>query len=100
MHARVSTYAGITPDRAEDGIRAFQSSADALQELDGFEGAYLLMDRDAGTAMTITLWSSEEAAQASAERATQIRTQAASATDMSVERVDTYEVAMHVQPGG
>ena len=100
MHARVSTYAGIAADRAEDGIRVFQGSTDDLQQLDGFEGAYLLIDRAGGKAITITLWSSEAAVEASADRATQIRSEAASAADMSVESVDTYEVAMHVQPSG
>ena len=100
MHARVSTYAGIAPDRAEDGVQAFQRSAEPLQQLDGFEGAYLLMDRAGGRAITITLWADEGAAQASAERASQLRSEAASAADMSVESVDTYEVAVQVQPTG
>lgn len=99
MHARVSTYAGLAPDRADEGVQAFQASTEALQQLDGFEGGYLLMDRDGGKAMTITLWSSEATADASAEQGKQIRTEAASAVDLTVESVDTYEVAMQVQPG-
>ena len=59
-----------------------------------------LSDLTGGRAITITLWSSEEAERASAERAKSIRNEAATAADMSVETVDTYEVAMQVQPGG
>ena len=97
MYARVSTYTG-SPNQAEAGIRNFEGLTDALRSLDGFEGGYLLVDRGTGQAMTITLWSSENAAQASAERANQMRSDAAGGAGMSIERVETYEVAVEIQP--
>ena len=99
MHARVSTYAG-TPDQAEAGIRNFEGLTSELQSLEGFEAGYLLVDRAAGKAMTLTLWSNEETAQASAERAKQMRSGAAGGAGMSIESVDTFEVAVHIQPAG
>lgn len=99
MHARVSTYAG-SPDQAEAGIRNFEGLTDALRSLDGFEGAYLLVDRGTGNAITMTLWSSEDAAEASAERAKQMRSDAAVGAGMSIESVQTYEVAVQIEPAG
>ena len=99
MHARVSNYAG-SPDQAEAGIRNFEGLTDGLRSLEGFEGAYLLVDRETGKALTMTLWSSEETAQASAERAKQMRSDAAGGAGMSIESVETYEVAVHIEPSG
>ena len=96
MHARVSTYEG-SADRLDEGIRGFERTTDALRQLDGFEGAYLLVDRAAGRALSVTLWSSEEAVQASAERANQMRSEATSPAGITIESVDTYEVAMQVE---
>ncbi len=99
MHARVSTYAG-PEGSADEAIRAFESVTDPLKGLDGFERAYLLVDRDSGKAITMTLWASDEAAEASAEAAKQMRGQAAGSAGLSIESVETYEVAMQVEPGG
>ena len=99
MHARVSTYAG-SPDRLDEGIQAFERSTDTLRGLDGFEGGYLLVDRATGNALTITLWSSEEAEQASAEQAKQIRSDATGGAGITVESVVSYEVAINIPPGG
>ncbi len=99
MHARVSTYSG-TPEQAEEGIRNLETAADTLRTLDGFEGGYLLVDRATGNAVTITLWSSADTAQASAERAAEIRQESAGGAGMSIDTVDTYEVVVEIKPGG
>jgi heme-degrading monooxygenase HmoA len=97
MHARVSTYAGTT-DQVDDGVRNFEGMTEPLRQLDGFEGAYLLTDRQGGRAMTITLWSTEQAAEASAERAKEMRSEVAGGAGLSIESVDTYEVATQIEP--
>ncbi len=99
MHARVSTYAG-NPGQVEQGIENFKGLTEGLRGMDGFEGAFLLVDRETGKAMTITLWSNEEAVQASAERAKQMRSDAAGGAGMSIDSVQNYEVAVEIQPGG
>jgi hypothetical protein len=48
----------------------------------------------------MTLWSSEEAAQASAEQAKQMRSDAAGGAGMSIGSVETYEVALQIQATG
>lgn len=95
MVARVSTYEG-SADRLDDLAQGFERSADAVRELDGFQGAYLLVDRRTGAALTVALWSSAEAAEASAERAGHLRREAAELADHSVRTVDTYEVAVEI----
>ncbi len=95
MHARVSTYAG-SADQLDEAIRNFEGDSDAVAALEGFEGAFALVDRGNGRAMTITLWSNEDAVAASAERADQIRAQATAPAGVSIENVEIYEVAVQV----
>lgn len=99
MYARVSTYAG-TADKLDDFLRSLQGNEDAVRQIDGFEGAYLLVDRSSGRALTITLWSSEDAARASTERANEIRNDAAGAAGMSIESVQVFEVPTQLSPTG
>ena len=56
MFARVSTYQG-SPERTDEGIRlAREIILPRLHQLDGYEGAYYLVDRQSGRAISITLW--------------------------------------------
>ena len=98
MHARVTMYAGPA-DRVDDGIRSVEGTTYVLRQLAGFHGGYLLVDRQRGRAMTMTLWATEQAAEASAERATQIRGEVQEGAYLSIESIDTYEVAIEIQPG-
>ncbi len=90
MHARVSTYDG-EPDQL---VQGFESVRGALADVDGFSKAYFLVDRVGGRAMSITLWESEEALNASVERANQMRQQATDRAGGSIQSVDHYEVAL------
>ncbi len=92
MHARVSTYQGD----ADELIKGFDSVTGALENLDGFSKAYFLVDRDGGKGMSITLWESEDALNASVERANQMREEATDKAGGSIESVDHYEVALTV----
>ncbi len=97
MHARVGRYAG-SADHLDDTIRHFERDSDGLAALDGFEGAFALVDHSKGRAMTITLWSNEDAVAASAERADQMRAQATGPAGVSIESVEVYEVALQLGP--
>lgn len=97
MVARVSTYTGAA-ERVDDLTRGFEQSSDAVRELDGFQGAYLLVQRDSGDAMTVALWSSAEAAESSADRISQLRSEAAELAEHSVGSVALYEVSSEIQP--
>ncbi len=54
--------------------------------------AELLVDRQSGKALTITVWENEDALQASVEAANRIRTGAADAADASILDVQHYEL--------
>jgi heme-degrading monooxygenase HmoA len=93
MFARVSGY-DFPPERAEQVIRGFDDDP-ALETIPGVVEAYLLIDRAAGRALTMTVWESEDALRASEEAANRIRGRASGSADGRVRRVDRYEVALH-----
>lgn len=73
MFARVTTVQAPA-DRIEESVRYVQERVlPAMQGQRGFKGMYHLVDRKNGKALGITLWESEEAMQATAETARQMR---------------------------
>jgi heme-degrading monooxygenase HmoA len=70
-----------------------------LEQLGGFSHAYFLTNREHSRAMSITLWDSEDALTASAERAHKMRTQATEPADASIESVESYEVVLTANAG-
>jgi heme-degrading monooxygenase HmoA len=95
MHARVSRYSGD----AELLRAGFEAVSTELKQLQGFAQALFLADATASTAMSITLWDSEEAMAASAERAHQMRTRATEPASATIDSVGSYEVVLTVVPG-
>ena len=93
MHARVSKYEGDV-DRLLDG---FERQADLVRRLEGFAHAELFVDREAGTAMIVTLWDSEQALRASASRAAHLREEATETAGATIGSVDSYEIALEVE---
>ena len=94
MYARISRYRGDA-GRLRQG---FEGVTAELEKLDGFSHAYFLTDDEHSRAMSITLWSTREALDASAERAHQMRTQATSPSDATIESVESYEVVLTAEP--
>jgi heme-degrading monooxygenase HmoA len=90
MFARVSTYRGGT-DRLLEG---FRRTTEPLAQLDGFERAYFLTDADSGRSMTMTLWDSRSAMDASAEWAEKAREHATHDSGAVVESVTGFQVAL------
>ena len=93
MFARVSTYRSPDSDRLLEG---FETVRDALEQMDGFSHAYFLVDRSSGKGMSITLWHSEEALEASVAKADEMRRQGTQAGGGSIESVEHFEVGMTV----
>ena len=92
MYARVSTYRG-------DGDRLLQGFAEVtgpLEAIDGFSRAYFMVNRESGKGMSITVWESEEALNASAAKADELRSQGAEAGGAQIESVESYEIGMTV----
>jgi heme-degrading monooxygenase HmoA len=94
MFARVSRYSGD----ADRLLAGFESVRGELEQLEGFTEAFFLTDRKTSRGMSITLWESEEALQASAERAHRMRTQASEPADATIEAVESYDVPLTVKP--
>lgn len=100
MFARVTTVQG-SPNRMDEGICYFQEQVvPTVEALDGFQGAYLMINRKSGKTVRITLWETEEAQQASAAVVAQIRREGAEVLrdwrdplpDQPV--IEVYEVAV------
>jgi heme-degrading monooxygenase HmoA len=96
MFARVATYNGD----ADELVKGFDAARAPLEQIDGFSHAYFCVDRDHSRALTITLWETEEALEASAERAHQLRTQATEPSGATTDSVAQFEVAFTVQKAG
>jgi heme-degrading monooxygenase HmoA len=96
MFARVSRYQ-LPAGQADQAVQTFTTAINPLRQLDGAKGAYLLLDRSSGKALTITLWQSEEALRASEEAANQLRSDAAGSAGGTVQDVERYEVAFNEQ---
>ena len=94
MHARVTMISG-SPDQAEKGIASFRdNTVPAIKEMGG-HGGILLIDRESGSAMAITLWSDEAAMRASEESANELRRAASEELGASEQpSVQRYEVAV------
>jgi heme-degrading monooxygenase HmoA len=90
----MSTY-DIDPERIDDGVRSFRGAIEEIRQLDGFREAFLLVDRENGQAVTITLWDGADSMVASRVRASRARTDAARAADGSVRSSCEYEIALH-----
>ncbi|WP_117210562.1 hypothetical protein [Allorhizocola rhizosphaerae] len=99
MYARVSSYTAPV-SRLDEMAADFEKVQDAVSSMDGFQGAYLLIDRASGKAKTVTLWSSAETLRASVERANQLRQQVTSTTSTTIDSVENYEVASQFGLGG
>jgi heme-degrading monooxygenase HmoA len=87
----VSTYEGDAGSLRE----GFERATDPLRQIEGFERAYFLIG-DGGKAMSITLWESRDALEASAEAANQLRDDATQPSGATIASVDSYEVAIAV----
>jgi len=95
MHARVTHISGSS-EAVEGGIYNFRNNAlPGVQAEAGNRGGILLIDRDTGRGIAITLWEDENAMRASEERANELRAQAADAMGAGeAPAVERYEVAV------
>jgi heme-degrading monooxygenase HmoA len=94
MHARVTSLSG-SPDNVEGGIANFRENVLPFTREQGGKGGLLLVDRQTGNAIAITLWEDEEALHASEEGAKALRAQAADELGASQPpTVERYEVAV------
>lgn len=96
MHARHVTVIG-SPDKVDEAIRSVREQVlPVLQGCDGFKGQLLLVDRDKGEAIGISLWDSEENMNASEDKVRQARQATADQVDAgAAPEVRLYELPLY-----
>jgi hypothetical protein len=93
MHARVTALSGA-PGDVDAGIANFRENVVPYAKEAG-RGSILLVDRQNGKALAITLWEDQEAMRASEERANSLRADAAEQMGAAQQpTVERYEVAV------
>ncbi len=93
MHARVTTVSG-SPTEVDSGVENFRSNVVPFAREQG-KGAILLVDRERGEAIAITLWPDEETLRATEEGASALRADAADQMGAAAApTVGRYEVAV------
>lgn len=95
MLARVARYE-VQRERIDDAVKSFGEAAVQIEQLDGFEGGYILVDPDDGRTMTLTLWSNSATLENSESVAGRARRQAAEAVGGSVLSVEKFNVAQEL----
>jgi heme-degrading monooxygenase HmoA len=98
VHARVSTFRG-SPESIEKALAQAEEATSVVRGFEGNEGLIVLVDREGGRELTITLWDSADSLRASEEAANRIRRDLASSAGEEIQGVDRYEVAHFEVPG-
>lgn len=91
MHARIGSWRGSGEELERWVERSRDEVVPQVRAMHGSCGALLLLDREGGRALTITLWESEEALRASEQRREAIQQ---GTTRASGARVDTTRYAV------
>ena len=99
MYARVTHFRGEGDD-LDRGIAAYREQVlPYICDVTGFRGHTILVDREAGRALSITLWVSEDALRDYEATAEKFRTLLAETWRTPVTDVETYDVALFELPG-
>lgn len=104
MYARSTTLRG-RPESVDAGITHFRDDIlPTLQDIEGFVGASLIVDRETGLCIITSSWASTEARQASAEQVRPLRDRAAGVFGAESTQVDEWEIGVmhrdHTVPEG
>lgn len=98
MFARLSSYQGSPIPEAGDIERSSREVLRQVQDLPGFRGMYLLVDRASGKSKSLTLWEDGPSMWESEARASDIRSQAAQREGEQVVSVERFEVGfVHIE---
>jgi hypothetical protein len=97
MHARLSRFAGLDPERIDATVRQFEEEAlPRLEQQPGFRGITVGVNYQGGQAVAIALWETEADMRRSEKLAAEAREQAvATAGPSRTPIVDHYEVVVH-----
>ena len=92
MFARTSTWSGSPEELQKWADHAASTVKGFVEGLPGNAGVVFLVDRDGGTALTLTMWDSQDAASATDKFAEQSRTSTVAATGTQLAGRGSYEV--------
>ncbi|HZC12777.1 MAG TPA: hypothetical protein VE270_02050 [Thermoleophilaceae bacterium] len=97
MHARLSRFAGLDPERIDATVRQFEEEAlPQLEEQEGFRGITVGVNHRAGQAVAIAFWETEADMRESEKLAAEAREQAVTtAGPQRTPVVDNYDVVLH-----
>ena len=96
MYARTSTWTG-SPEAVETwASHVTERVAPMVAGLAGNAGAFFFVDREGGSALTLTLWESEQAAVASDQMAERSRESTQAATGIELVARGRFEVVGRV----
>jgi heme-degrading monooxygenase HmoA len=94
VHARSSTIQAQTSS-IDDGITYMREELmPALEDVDGYVGISLLVDRESGRCIITAAYESEDAMHAAAEKANQLRSQAAERFGGNIEKIEEWEIGV------
>ena len=91
MYGRVTWYKG-PPEKADEGIQAFKDLLPKIQQLPGYSGVALMVDRDAGEALTIVYYRDRSALDESRAIVKQMREAIQQQQREDVTRIEEYEI--------
>ncbi len=92
MFARLSSYQGSPVPPDGDITRSSQEVLRQIQDLPGFRGVYLLVDRASGKSKSLTLWADGQAMWDSEGPAAEVRARSAAREGEQVVDVERFEV--------
>ena len=94
MFARVLHVTG-TPADIEAGVEVYRDQVlPYTRDVTGFRGYLVLLDREGGRAIALSLWTSEDAMLAFEEQSQRIRGLVAAGSGTQLGAVESYEVAL------
>jgi heme-degrading monooxygenase HmoA len=95
LYARMTTIHSPA-ERMDEGIEKVRDQVLArMKEIPGFKGIIGLVDRNANTGVTLSLWEDEQAMQQGEEEGARLRDEAAKAMKAETEpMVNRYEVVL------
>jgi|tagenome__1003787_1003787.scaffolds.fasta_scaffold15679419_1 heme-degrading monooxygenase HmoA len=94
MYARVTRVSGDS-QMMEAGAAHFRNTLlGQLEQMPGFQDAMLMIDREHGDALAITMWDSEDAMRESEQRADGMRSESASQMEAAVTSVERFEIVL------
>ena len=94
VHARTTTMQAQTSS-IDDGIAYMRDElTPELENIEGYVGMSLLIDRESGRCIITTAWETEDAMSASADKAKQLRSQAADRFGGDVEKIEEWEIGV------